>query len=94
MVFLGDFGAVSGPGLRDLIEAEDEELAAKLTSEISDSVNRALAIPDPFDQHLLEGVSDQSAGRRAVLSTIESLENQTDTIVDAAEKIGITISVS
>ena len=94
MVFLGDFGAVSGPGLKDLIEAEDEELAAQLEAEIANSVNLALAIPDPFDQHLLEGVSDQSAGRRAVLSTIESLEDQTDTIVDAAEKIGITISVS
>ena len=94
MVFLGDFGAVSGPGLKDLIEAEDEDLATQLESEIGNSVNLALAIPDPFDQHLLEGVSDQSAGRRAVLSTIESLEDQTDTIVDAAEKIGITISVS
>ena len=94
IVFLGDFGAVSGPGLKDLIEAEDEELAAQLEAEIANSVNLALAIPDPFDQHLLEGVSDQSAGRRAVLSTIESLEDQTDTIVDAAEKIGITISVS
>ena len=94
IVFLGDYGEVSGPGLKDLIAAEDEELAAKLESEIGNSVNHALAIPDPFDQHLLEGVSDQSAGRRAVLSTIESLENQTDTIVDAAEKIGITISVS
>ena len=94
MVFLGDFGAVSGPGLKDLIEAEDEDLAAQLEAEIANSVNLALAIPDPFDQHLLEGVSDQSAGRRAVLSTIESLEDQTDTIVDAAEKIGITISVS
>ena len=94
IVFLGDFGAVSGPGLKDLIEAKDEELAAQLEAEIANSVNLALAIPDPFDQHLLEGVSDQSAGRRAVLSTIESLEDQTDTIVDAAEKIGITISVS
>ena len=94
MVFLGDFGAVSGPGLKDLIEDEDEDLATQLESEIGNSVNLALAIPDPFDQHLLEGVSDQSAGRRAVLSTIESLEDQTDTIVDAAEKIGITISVS
>ena len=94
MVFLGDFGAVSGPGLKDLIEDEYEELAAQLEAEIANSVNLALAIPDPFDQHLLEGVSDQSAGRRAVLSTIESLEDQTDTIVDAAEKIGITISVS
>ena len=94
MVYLGDYGAVSGPGVKDLIAAEDEDLAVQLESEIAASVNFANAIPDPFDQHLTEGVSDQAAGRQAVLRTITSLENQTDTIVDAAEKIGITISVS
>ena len=94
MVYLGDFGGVSGPGIKDLIAAEDEDLAAQLESEIANSVNLANAIPDPFDQHLLEGVSDQTMGRQAVLTTITSLEDQTDTIVDAAQKIGITISVS
>ncbi|MYB47830.1 MAG: iron-regulated protein [Dehalococcoidia bacterium] len=94
IVFLGDYGGVSGPGIKDLIAAEDEDLADQLESEIARSVNLANAIPDPFDQHLLEGVSDQATGRRAVLTTITSLEDQTDTIVDAAQKIGITISVS
>ena len=94
MVYLGEFGGVSGPGIQDLIAAEDEDLAAQLESEIANSVNLANAIPDPFDQHLLEGVSDQTMGRQAVLTTITSLEDQTDTIVDAAQKIGITISVS
>ncbi len=94
MVYLGDYGAVSGPGVKDLIAAEDEELAVQLESEIAASVNLANAIPDPFDQHLVEGVSNETAGRQAVLRTITSLENQTDTIVDAAQKIGITISVS
>ncbi len=94
MVFLGDYGAVSGPGIVDIIEAQDEELAARLVSQIRESVSLAKAIPAPFDQHLREGVSDQSAGRQAVLRTIESLEDQTDTIVDAAKQVGITISVS
>ena len=94
IVYLGDFGGVSGPGIKDLIAAEDEELANDLESQIANSVNLANRIPDPFDQHLAEGVSDQTAGRQHVLRTITSLEDQTDTIVDAAEKIGITISVS
>ena len=94
MVFMGDYGAVSGPGIVDLVEAGDPELAKRLTDEITASVNRARAIPEPFDSHLQEGVSDQSAGRRAVLDTIVSLENQTDTIVQAAENIGISINVS
>ena len=94
MVFMGDFGAVSGPGIKDLIAAKDQELADQLESEITSSVNLAAAIPEPFDQHLSEGVSDQTPGRQSVKTTIVSLENQTDTIVDAAQEIGITISVS
>ena len=94
IVYLGDYGGVSGPGIKDLIAAMDEELADQLDSQIRNSVNLTSAIPQPFDQHLMEGVSDQTAGRQAVQAAIVSLENQTDTIVDAAEEIGITISVS
>ena len=94
MVYVGDYGGVSGPGIKDLIAAKDEELADQLESQIRSSVHLTTVIPQPFDQHLLEGVSDQTAGRQAVRSAIVSLENQTDTIVQAAEDIGITISVS
>ncbi len=94
MVYQGDYGAVSGPGIEGLIAATDKELAARLDAEIRKSVSLAAAIPGPFDQHLRDGVSDQAVGRRAVLAAIVSLEEQTDTIVSAAELIGITISVS
>ncbi len=94
MVYLGEYGGVSGPGIDDLIAAGDEELADTLTAQIRNSVNAATNIPSPFDQHLMEGVSDQAYGRQAVMSTITLLEEQTDTIVDAAQTIGITISVS
>ncbi len=94
LVYTGDYGVVSGPGVRDLIAAEDEELAQQLEDEIRRSVALARAIPAPFDRHLREGVSDADAGRRAVLDAIVALEDQTDTIVAAAEAIGITISVS
>ena len=94
LVYTGDYGTVNGPGIRDLIAAEDEELAQQLEDEIRKSVALARAIPAPFDQYLREGVSDADPGRQAVLSTIVALEDQTDTIVSAAEAIGITISVS
>ena len=94
MVYLGEYGAIAGPGVDDLIAAGDAELAEKLTSQIRNSVSAATNIPSPFDQHLMEGVSDQTYGRQSVMSTISLLEEQTDTIVDAAQKIGITISVS
>ena len=94
LVYTGDYGLVSGPGVKDLIAAEDSELADSLRDQIRRSVSLAEAIPAPFDDHLRDGVSDSSAGRQAVLRTIEALEDQTDTIVDAAQSIGITISVS
>ena len=94
MVYLGEYGGVSGLGVDALIAAGDAELAEKLTSQIRNSVSAATNIPSPFDQHLMEGVSDQTYGRQSVMSTISLLEEQTDTIVDAAQKIGITISVS
>ena len=93
-VYLGEYGAVSGPGIMDLIAMEDEALADSLAAEINLSVTLARAIPAPFDDHLREGVSDSAYGRQRVLETIEALEAQTDTIVSAAQKVGITISVS
>ncbi len=93
-VYLGQYGAVSGPGIMDLIAAQDEELAQDLADEINRSVVLARAIPAPFDSLLVEGLSDADPRRRAVLDTIVALETQTDTIVRAAEEIGITINVS
>ena len=93
-MYLGDYGDVYGPGIHDLIAAEDPELAAQLKREINRSVVLARSIPPPFDNQLQEGLSDTDPGRRAVQETIVALENQTDTIVVAAQKVGITISVS
>ena len=69
-------------------------MADQLEAEIDRSVYLARSIPAPFDSQLVEGLSDASPGRKAVLDTIVALENQTDTIVSAAQKVGITISVS
>ena len=93
-VWLGDFGTLRGPGIVDLVAATDQALADRLTEEIAVSVANATSIPAPFDAHLLADLPDSSPGRRAVLKTIESLEDQTDTIVAAGQLIGVTVSVS
>ena len=93
-VYLGQYGDVSGPGIKDLIALEDEALAESLADEINRSVILARSIPAPFDSLVAEGLPDSNPGRRAVLDTIVALENQTDTIVNAAQMVGITISVS
>ena len=93
-VYTGNYGDVWGPGVMDLIAAEDPQLASQLEGEINRSVALAKAIPNPFDDLLEQGLPDSDPGRQAVLKTIQALQDQTDTIVSAAQKVGITISVT
>jgi putative iron-regulated protein len=87
-------GGVAGPGLLDLIAAEDGALADQLQTQVQASVDALKAIPVPFDQHLRDGVPDSDPGRMAVLAGIESLELQTTTIVEAADRLGLSVNVS
>ena len=94
-VVTGTYAAgVEGPGLADLVEEVDPELADQLRSEVEASVADAEAIPVPFDASLQEDIPDDSEGRQAIEATMTSLEGQTDTIVAAAEAVGLTIDVT
>ncbi len=93
-VYLGQVGAVDGPGIYDLVAADNQELADRLADEIAVSVALAGEIPPPFDQHLVEGVSDEDPGRVAIFDTIVSLEGQTDTIVEAADALEVDLNLS
>jgi len=95
MVLMGDYpGGVDGPGVLDVIRDVDAELADQLQAEVDASVAAVEAIPAPFDQHLRDGVPDSDPGRQAILTGITSLEDQTPTIVAAAEALGLTINVT
>ena len=94
MVLEGNYPGVSGTGVLDAVAAVDPELAERLRVEVTASVAATRAIPAPFDQHVQDGVADNAPGRSAVLAAIESLELQTDTIVDAATALGVSINVS
>ena len=94
MVYTGDYGVVAGPGVMDLVAAVNNDLATSLNREIRRSVSLASEIPSPFDLHLRESIPNSEPGRESILRTIESLEGQTDSIVLAAQQIGIIISVS
>ncbi len=95
MVLLGTYpGGVSGPGVLDVVAESDSDLAEQLEGEVAGSLAAVEAIPAPFDQHLVDGVADDEPGRASVLTGIEALEAQTDTIVAAAEAIGVTINVT
>ncbi len=93
-VLTGIYGSVEGPGVIDLVAAEDQELAGRLEAEMEASVAATRAIPAPFDQHLVEGVSDDDPGRASILAAIVSLETQADAIVAAADALGLTLNLS
>ncbi len=93
-VVTGEYPGFSGTGFADLVEAVDADLADQLRAQVQASVDAVKTIPAPFDQHLVAGVSDDSPGRQAILAGIESLEDQTDTIVAAATALGVAINVT
>ncbi len=88
-VWLGQFKDIRGPGLKDLVEAKNPEVASAATNRVAASVAAAKAVPAPFDQ-AIQGV-DGDPGRKAVLATIQSLENEADELVVAAKAIGVEI---
>ncbi|MEM8705183.1 MAG: imelysin family protein [Actinomycetota bacterium] len=87
-------GGVTGTSILDLFEDADSDLAEQLLAEVEASLSAVEAIPAPFDQHLVDGVSDDDPGRMAILAGIEALGTQTDTIVAAALAIDVSIEVS
>lgn len=95
MVVVGDYqDGEERLGLADLVATKDKELANKLRDQTAESVRLARSIPTPFDKSLRAGVEDTDPGRVAISNTMKALEEQTDTIVEAAKELGITISVS
>ena len=94
MVVTGIYpGGVEGPGLQSLFEAADPDAAAALREAVDASLADLEAIPAPFDQHLVDGVSDDDPGRASVLAAIEALEAQADALVAAAAPAGITLEI-
>jgi putative iron-regulated protein len=94
MVYLGEAAGVDGPGIHDLVAAQDQDLADRLADEIGTSVALAGEIPPPFNQHLQEDVSDEDPGQVAIFDTIVSLETQTDTLVEAADLLEVELNLS
>ncbi|MFN3199829.1 MAG: imelysin family protein [Bradymonadia bacterium] len=90
-VYLGRYGNVSGPGIKDLVVEVNPELAAKLETALAASVASAENIPVPFDQAILG--DDSADGRVKVKATIDLLRAQTTDIADAATALGITINL-
>ena len=87
-VYFGRYATTDGPGLDDLVKARDPELAARLGDEIAASIAAIEAIPAPFDQALVN-----EAERPKILAAVRALQKQTETVVEVATLLGITINL-
>lgn len=87
-VYLGTYAGNDGPGIEDLVRAKDADLADTLKTQIAASVAAIQAIPAPFDQAIVD-----DAKRPLVMTAIQDLQTQTETTVEAATALGITINL-
>ena len=88
-IYLGRFGAIDGPGLDEIVAARDPELDAKMQAQLQETVDLIEAIPAPFDQAIM----DDADGRVKIKAAIDSLKAQTETTVEIATLLGITINL-
>ncbi|HEU0033095.1 MAG TPA: imelysin family protein [Kofleriaceae bacterium] len=87
-VYLGRYGSMDGPGLDELVRARDPELDARMQDQLAASIAAIQAIPVPFDQAIMN-----DDGRAKILAAVRALRDQTDTIVDVATLLDITINL-
>jgi putative iron-regulated protein len=87
-VYLGVYGGDDGPGIDELVAAEDPDLDARMQEELAAAVAAVEAIPQPFDQAIVD-----TDGRAKVQAAIDALQKATDTIVEVATALGVTINL-
>ncbi|MCV2217325.1 imelysin family protein [Thauera sp. Sel9] len=80
-----DGSLLQGPSLNALVAEKDKALASEVDARMSASLEAAEAIPAPFDQAILAG----NPGRPKVEATVASLKRQTESLVQAADVLGI-----
>jgi putative iron-regulated protein len=90
-VYLGRYGTVDGKGLDELVAAVDPKLNEEMKQRLQASLDAIQAIPGPFDQAILG--TDNAEGRRKVKTAIDALKAQTETLVDVATALGITLNL-
>jgi putative iron-regulated protein len=90
-VYLGRYGTQDGKGLDELVAAVDPKLDEEMKQRLQASLDAIQAIPGPFDQAIAG--ADNAEGRRKVKTAIDALQAQTDTLVDVATALGITLNL-
>ncbi|MEJ7727980.1 MAG: imelysin family protein [Polyangiaceae bacterium] len=90
-VYLGKFGGNDGAGLDELVKAVNPELDAQMKADLESAIAAIEAIPTPFDQAIVDEAA--GGGREKIKAAIDALQKLTDTTVDVATALGVTLNV-
>ncbi|HWB76118.1 MAG TPA: imelysin family protein [Nannocystaceae bacterium] len=90
-VYEGTVAGDAGPGIADLVESRDSELAARIHDRLEDLEQSIRGMPKPFDQAILG--DDSAPGRVALAHIIEELRALADDLVEVAVLFDISLSV-
>jgi putative iron-regulated protein len=90
-VYLGRWGDSAGASLSDLVKGLDEALDTTLREQLRATNEAMAAIPAPFDQAI--AAAEGTPQREAVADAIAALKAQTETIVDVATLLDISLNL-
>tara|TARA_R110002096_G_scaffold436038_2_gene665793 strand:+ start:57768 stop:58931 length:1164 start_codon:yes stop_codon:yes gene_type:complete len=86
-----DGSKVEGVSIRDVVDAEDSELAAKLDTQIATSLSLANALQPPFDREIASGNDE---GRERVRALVVSLQEQESLLQEVFRLFALEIPVA
>jgi putative iron-regulated protein len=89
-VYLGRFASTDGPGLDDLVKKVNPDLDTQMKADLTAAIDAIEAIPVPFDQAIM----DIPAGARdQIQAAIDALQKLTDTTVEVATALDVTLNL-
>jgi len=90
-VYLGRFGSNDGAGLDDLVKKVNPDLDAQMKADLTATIDAIEAIPSPFDQAILD--EEAGGGREKIKTAMDALQKLTDTIVEVATALDVTLNL-
>ena len=84
-----DGSTVEGTGVYDVVNDQDEDLAARLDAQIRTSLDLANALQPPYDQEIVPG----SEGNDRVAALVESLRETEDILFEVFDAFGLSVTI-
>ena len=90
-IYLGNYGSVSGLGIKDIVAEVDADLAERIDVEIQDALDAGNALVVPFDNEI---AMDNTEGRERVQTLITNLRTVEQSLEEAFRAFGLAVPVA